>query len=504
MLKQISTVLLALALSGCAVVDPRSDYKRVQDLLAESVGRREVYLPDDDELVARRVDELLDGGVTTDDAVRICLLNNPTLQAAFFEIGMARADVVQAGLLSNPTIGLSLRLPSGGGLANFEAGLTQNIAELWQIPARRRAAERRLDAKILDVARRLGSAAVEARATYFRAVAADRLEGIARENLRIAEQLADMTLTRRRAGAGSKMEVNLSRAEVLEVRLTLRAAETRAFESRRDLAVLMGLATPFAALEMVDDLPDALAWTVDRDRLVALAMEHRLDIRSAQSAVYAARAKHKMELSRVFQSVQVGVALERAERSRSKGRDIPSEIVHNSLQSGSLARPSAVADNDKNTDFIIGPSLSLELPIFDQNRAQIAKAQYAHRRAIKQYDALVRTVFQDAYLAYEKGRIAADVARFFHEELLPLRQSNLDLVREAFRAGRANLVLVLDAQRSLIDSRARYVEAQRDAAVTLTELEKVAGRPMVEILNATAGTRDLTEEVNLRKEDEDE
>ncbi|MCZ6698731.1 MAG: hypothetical protein O7D94_07360, partial [Planctomycetota bacterium] len=67
-----------------------------------------------------------------------------------------------------------------------------------------------------------------------------------------------------------------------------------------------------------------------------------------------------------------------------------------------------------------------------------------------------------------------------------------------------NLVLVLDAQRSLIDSRARYVEARRDAAVTLTELEKVAGRPLVEILNATAGTRDLTEEVNLRKEDEDE
>ena len=85
MLKQISTVLLALALSGCAVVDPRSDYKRVQDLLAESVGRREVYLPDDDELVAQRVGELLDGGVTTDDAVRICLLNNPTLQASLRE-----------------------------------------------------------------------------------------------------------------------------------------------------------------------------------------------------------------------------------------------------------------------------------------------------------------------------------------------------------------------------------------------------------------------------------
>lgn len=487
MFKQIATTLLTLVLSGCAIVDPSSDYKRVQDLLSESAGRREVYRPDDDESVEQRVAELLDGGVTTDDAVQVCLLNNPNLQAAFFEIGMARADVVQSGLLSNPTIGLSLRLPSGGGLANIDAGLTQNIAELWQIPARKREAGRKLDAKILEVARLLGTAAVDARATYFRALAADRLESIAGENLKIAEQLADMTSTRRRVGAGSEIEVNLSRAEVLEARLELRAAETKAFEARRDLAVLMGLATPFAALEMVDDLPDAETWAVDRNRLMALAMDHRLDIRAAQSVVYAARAKHRVELSRVFPSVQVGVALERAERSRSKGRDIPSEIVHNSLQSGGLARPNAVPDRDKNTDLIVGPSLSLELPIFDQNRAQIAKAEYAHRRAIKQYDGLVRTVFQDAYLAYEKARIAAQVARFFQDELLPLRQSNLDLVREAFRAGRANLVLVLDAQRSLIDARGRYVEARRDAAVTLTELERVAGRPMAEIVNPTAG-----------------
>lgn len=506
MLRRLFTVLLGFSLSGCADINPRPDYKRVQDLLAESVGRREMYVPDDDESVGRRVVELLDGGVTTDDAVQICLLNNPTLQAAFFEIGMARADVVQSGLLSNPTIGLSLRLPSGGGLANIDAGLTQNIAELWQIPARKRAAGRKLDAKILEVARRLGTAAVEARATYFRALAADQLEGIAGENLHIAEQLADMTLTRRRVGAGSEVEVNLSRAEVLEARLALRAAETRAFEARRDLAVLMGLSTPFTALEMVDDLPDAMTWTIDRDRLVGLAMEHRLDIRSAQAVVFAAREKHRVELSRVFPSVQVGVALERAERSRSKGRDVPSEIVHNSLQSGSLARPNAVPDKDKNTDLIVGPSLSLELPIFDQNRAQIAKAEFAHRRAIKQYDGLVRTVFQDAHLAYEKARIAADVARFFQDELLPLRQSNLDLVREAFRAGRANLVLVLDAQRSLIDARARYVEARRDAAVTLTELEKVAGRPIAEIVRAPAGVAEsrTSVEIEPRKEVGDE
>ena len=125
-----AAVMGLVAAGGCATVDPQLDYERAGRHITAATGREQVYQPGDDEAIAERVEELLHEGITVDEAVEVGLLNNPTLQAAFMEIGMARADVVQAGLLANPLLGIALQLPSGGGLASLEAGLAQNIAEL--------------------------------------------------------------------------------------------------------------------------------------------------------------------------------------------------------------------------------------------------------------------------------------------------------------------------------------------------------------------------------------
>ena len=117
-----------LAYGGCATVNPRPDYERAAKYVSEATGQESSYRPGEEEMVERKVAELLAEGLTAAEAVQICLLNNPRLQAAFFDVGMARADLVQSGLLSNPSLGLSLRLPSGGGLANLEGGLAHHVA----------------------------------------------------------------------------------------------------------------------------------------------------------------------------------------------------------------------------------------------------------------------------------------------------------------------------------------------------------------------------------------
>lgn len=144
------------SLTGCATVDPRLDYARLGRQVTEATGQERVYQPEDDDLIPSLVDELLREGITASEAAQICLLNNPTLQAALMDIGMARADVVQSGLLSNPSLGIALRFPSGGGLATLESGLAQNIADLWHIPVRKRVAQRSLDGMVLETVRRAG------------------------------------------------------------------------------------------------------------------------------------------------------------------------------------------------------------------------------------------------------------------------------------------------------------------------------------------------------------
>jgi len=188
-----------LALGGCVTVDPSLDYERTSEHISRVTGQEEVYQPGDDEIIAGRVDELLADGITVGEAVQVCLLNNLVLQAAFMDIGMARADVVQSGMLANPSLGIALRLPAGGGLANLEAGLAQNIADLWQIPFRRRAAEHSLDRVILKTARQAADLAADAKVAYYDAVGAGQLYEITRQNIDLAQQLLDMALARQEA-----------------------------------------------------------------------------------------------------------------------------------------------------------------------------------------------------------------------------------------------------------------------------------------------------------------
>ena len=127
-----------LSLVGCAGVDPQPDYKRAAKYIAEVTGEEHVYRPGiGDEIVRRKVEELLSDGLAADEAVRISLLNNPGLQAAFLSIGLSRADVVQSSLLSNPSLTALIRFPTGGGVSNVEADLVQNLIELWATASRR-------------------------------------------------------------------------------------------------------------------------------------------------------------------------------------------------------------------------------------------------------------------------------------------------------------------------------------------------------------------------------
>lgn len=470
---------------GCAKVDPSGDYRRVADRVEDATGHNEVYIPGDDDLVETKIESLLLGGVTADEAVQISLLNNPRVQAAFWNVGMARADVVQSGLLSNPTLGLSLRLPASGGLANVEGGLVQNIVDLWQIPVRKRVAGQALDAAILKLARQVGVIAMDTKAAYFEAIAADRQRAIATENLDLSKQLLELTAVRRQVGVGNEIEVNLSRAELLEAELAVRAAEQSAYEARRNLTVLLGLSIPLNDLTLNETDLDPIDFKLQEDQILGLATQNRPDLIAAEASIASAFAAYEREVLNVFPTLNVGFAFERAQRGRSKGRDRRSESIRNSIQSGAISGPDVRFDENKSTDFIIGPTVGLILPIFDQNQAQIAKASYAHNQAVKRFEVMTRQLTQDVRLAVQNARLSLDMARFFRADLLPLRQNNLDLTREAFRAGGTPLAIVLDAQRTLIAARGRYIEQSKQAAVALVELEKVTALPLSRILETT-------------------
>ena len=440
---------LLLLLGGCASIDPAPDYARAQDEARAATGAKALYQPGEEERAREQVVVLLEGGLTSQEAVQVALLNNRALRELLFEIGVRRADAVQAGLLSNPSLEALVRFPEGGGSSTTEGGLVQNLIELQYLPARKQAAESHVERTVLDVAQRAVIVAAQAKAGYFTARASRSALSVAEENLKTAQDFLELTLERQEAGATTQVDVNAARSTHLEQQVLVRAAKFAALDAKRRLALALGIATPPEEIELADALAAPPDHTLDLQRLLTVAHEHRLDLRSAAKNVEATGSVVPLERQRKWRNVSGGLAFE------SEGGDLA-----------------------------LGPAIELELPIFDQNQAQIAKAEYRYAQALRRLEGVTANVGQQVRGAYERYAMAQDTARLYRTELLPLREASLDLARESFAAGKTGFLSVLEAQDRLLATRREYVDRLEAVALSIPDLEAACGRPLEVLLGS--------------------
>ena len=84
---------------------------------------------------------LLRRTLTADSAVQIALLNIRELQATFEEIGIAQADLIEAGLLKNPIFAGDARFPNRSPSGtDIEMSIAQEFFDLLVIPLRKKVA----------------------------------------------------------------------------------------------------------------------------------------------------------------------------------------------------------------------------------------------------------------------------------------------------------------------------------------------------------------------------
>ena len=93
--KRMSAAALILVISGCATLSPDGDATDVQQLIQGKTGGVAVTLTQDLQVVQATLAELLKSPITAESAVRIAMLNNPSLQASMATLGVSDADRVQ-------------------------------------------------------------------------------------------------------------------------------------------------------------------------------------------------------------------------------------------------------------------------------------------------------------------------------------------------------------------------------------------------------------------------
>src|SRR5687767_716344 len=134
--------------SGCASVALNAGFDDVRATVEERGGLK-IFWNNGTELdkeATEKINSLLKDKLMADEAVQIALLNNRDLQAVYSDLGVAQADLVQAGLLNNPVFDAAIKFPvSHGGPPDLELSAVMNFLDVLYLPLRKRVAAARFE-----------------------------------------------------------------------------------------------------------------------------------------------------------------------------------------------------------------------------------------------------------------------------------------------------------------------------------------------------------------------
>jgi cobalt-zinc-cadmium efflux system outer membrane protein len=250
------------------------------------------------------------------------------------------------------------------------------------------------------------------------------------------------------AQATTAIDANLAGLDLAATEVAVRDAQLAAAEARRALAALLGLEALPADCVLADDFAAAPDPLPTAERLHELAQQRRLDLRAAQRGLEEAAAELVRQRGRVGRLVDVGAAAE------------------------------------KDGDWTVGPAVQLELPLFDQNQAQVAKAITLVQSRRDLLVAAGLGARKDVGSARARAEASLEAVRLYAEQILARSREALELASESYQTGKTTIVPVLEAQRGLLAARCEHVLRLQQMATALSDLERATGVPREELFTA--------------------
>jgi cobalt-zinc-cadmium efflux system outer membrane protein len=445
-LRPLLVTALALLVSGCATVSKEEAFSDVNHQLEQRTGVKAHWLlgGDEDRAAEAHVRQLLTGELSADGALAVALLRNRRLQARYENIGIAQADLVQAGLLKNPSFSASVGFPNLAG-ANLETdfSLVQDFLSIFTIPLRRKLAGAELERTKLQVGAELIDVAAQVRGAYFAVVADQQLLEMWR-NVVAAEEAATALATKQlEAGNIQSFDLDQQLDQLGGAKLALGRAEISASDDRERLTRLMGLWGKDVSFRLPARLPDLPASVEALDDAEAVAIGQRMDLAAAiQQRDTLAYSLSLVTGTRFLPGLQLGV----------------------STQRGS---PEGVR--------VTGPTLELELPLFDQGQGRVGRLEAEVRLAQDEVSALAVEIRSEVRAARTQFTAARSTVNYYQREVLPLRERLVQAAQLQYNAMQIGLYRLLAVKQRQIEGGRDYVEALRSYWTSRADLERALG-----------------------------
>ena len=461
--------LLALACSRIPSADDSAVSCQILNRVNSNVEWRQGYCQD--ERVQSFIVSAVSDELTADSAIQIALLNNPQIQAFFEEIGIAQADLVDAGLLSNPAFEIEVRYPHIKGLkTNIEYLLTTSLLDIFLIPLRTKLAEVEFEQAQLKVSHEILDLAFDVRETYYELIAEKQKITQIRCLVELASISSEISSKQKAVGNINTLDFQLAQSRFLEAQLMLSQSQAEMIRLSEKFNRLLGFECDLCLI-LPAMLPEDLDYQgFDLCALESIAVEERLDLQVA-----------RLELSRL---------------SRMLG--LEDWWTFTKLRGG------LAGERDPDGTNLIGPGFSGELPIFNYGQAARLRLFAELRKAqdhLAELEIRVRSEVREAHkLLISYLQIVND----FKTRLLPMQGKISASSEELYNVMGLGVDKLLENKRLEVVAQKNYTESLKKTLVSRVKLDRALGGNLFKLVAERVKPRDQDSSKHLQPQTKSE
>ena len=434
-----------MTLPAASAREKEETFQAVQQSVQERTGKTVRWEEDQaaHEQAVQDVRQLLRKPLTVETAVQIALLNNRSLQATFEEIGLSAADLIEAATIPNPKIDLAIRFPDkppSGTYIDYSAAL--DFLSIIMIPLKKRVAKDQLEAVALRVADETLELVSQVKGAFYSLQASQQL--LKRFQLIADTSAASLDLAQRQHEAGNITDLAMAQqqASYSRSRLDIATTEAEIRRNREKLDRLLGLWGADTDWQIAGELPEVPSSEVPMRSLERLAISQRLDLQ-ADYLHFTSQVKN-LGLTKAFRllgALDFGIESERETDSQTR----------------------------------TGPTFAIELPIFNQGQARIARGEAALRQSQDRFEALAVDIRSQIRELRDELASKREIARFYKDELLPGQRRILNESLINYNAMAIGNFELFTTKAEEARTEREYIEAVRDYWMTRAELERAVG-----------------------------
>ena len=398
---------------------------------------------------ARGQTPLAGGSLNIDQAVNEALDRNLSLLAERFNVTVAAASVVTAGLRPNPVVTVSAMLPDQV-LVDAGVSVREGVVRTDYVVERGGKRERRIDQatlarsvaelQLLNATRTLVLDVERA----FTDVQLTKLNlTLARENLVAFTSVVAVNTERVRTGDLSQVELSRSRLAALQFENDVEQQAAKLSIARSRLGTLIGRGPGGDGLDVAGELRHGTDG-LDRAVLAMRAVDQRPDLRAAKRDQARSVADLRLQLA----NAKVDYTI-----------------------SGEYHRQ-ASGGHSGNT---YGLFVSAPLPIVNRNQGEVARALEQQQLDAKT-KALEVGIASELDAAFSQYIAVRRIVERIENDMLAQAREVRTTMEYSYRRGEASFVEFLDAVRAFNDTTQSYNQARADYARSLYELDAISGK----------------------------